>query len=291
MPEFNNLNIFLQQSKSYLNSIPSKSVKVEDEKINYFEAGSGETLLFFHCFNGSKALWRILANRLQDKYHVVIPDIPGFGMEDNLSKKERFSFRYIIEILNKFTKALDLNRFHIISASAGSTLAASYTIKHAEKVISLSMYGLPTLFRETPEICCNSDKPIDFFVPITLKGQQALNEHLIYGPGRVSNWLMARSIELNRRNRDFKINVLNEALKNTSLIVPRLRQLDLPILFIYGEADNVTPLRTIEHFSAVAPNVQCYRIPNAGHMVYIEKADEVSAIYKSFLKFISLEAP
>lgn len=287
MSEFNNLNIFVQQSKSYFSDIASKSVKVGAENISYYEAGAGETLLFLHCFNGNKSLWRILINKLKDNYHIIAPDLPGFSNEDNISDQSLFSFRYLIEVVDAFTKVLDLKAFHLISASAGSTLAACYTLKHASKVKTLSMYGLPSLFREQSELHDTQPKEADFFVPTTLKDQHSLNDFLIYGTNRISTWMMTRLVEVNRRHKDYKISVLNEALKNTSLIVPRLKQLKLPVLFIHGDDDQVTPQASINHFAAVVPNVQVYRIKDAGHLVYIEKATEVCAIHKSFLRYIS----
>src|SRR5271157_2710872 len=55
-----------------------KEVQVDDHKIVYLEGGKGETVVLLHGFGAHKDFWTACAKYLKG-YHLVIPDIPGFG--------------------------------------------------------------------------------------------------------------------------------------------------------------------------------------------------------------------
>jgi pimeloyl-ACP methyl ester carboxylesterase len=66
---------------------------VEGRKIFYREAGSNTspTILLLHGFPTSSHMFRNLIPALADRYHVVAPDLPGFGFSDMPDRK---NFRY-----------------------------------------------------------------------------------------------------------------------------------------------------------------------------------------------------
>jgi alpha-beta hydrolase superfamily lysophospholipase len=76
-----------------------RRVKVEDLEIFYREAGpaTGPNLLLLHGFPTSSHMFRNLLPALSDRYHVVAPDLPGFGFSD---APDRQQFRYTFEHLS-----------------------------------------------------------------------------------------------------------------------------------------------------------------------------------------------
>jgi pimeloyl-ACP methyl ester carboxylesterase len=60
------------------------NAKVHDLKVFYREAGSwnDSTLLLLHGFPTSSHMFRQLIPALADRYHVVAPDLPGFGFTE-----------------------------------------------------------------------------------------------------------------------------------------------------------------------------------------------------------------
>jgi pimeloyl-ACP methyl ester carboxylesterase len=66
---------------------------------------------------------------------------------------------------------------------------------------------------------------------------------------------------------------------------PALRALEkIPVLLISGEKDMVTPLAHSEEIFRLLPKAQYLRIPNSGHVVMLECADEVNEAIKTFLE-------
>ena len=63
---------------------------VDGYRIFYREAGpkDGSTILLLHGFPTSSHMFRSLIPALADRYHLVAPDLPGFGFSDVPQPKE-----------------------------------------------------------------------------------------------------------------------------------------------------------------------------------------------------------
>jgi pimeloyl-ACP methyl ester carboxylesterase len=75
-------------------------VIVDGSNIFYREAGpkTAPTILLLHGFPTSSHMFRNLIPTLADRYHVIAPDLPGFGFSDAPDRKR---FRYTFEHLAK----------------------------------------------------------------------------------------------------------------------------------------------------------------------------------------------
>ena len=71
---------------------------VDGSKVFYREAGpkTAPTILLLHGFPTSSHMFRNLIPTLADRYHVIAPDLPGFGFSDAPDRKQ---FRYTFEQL------------------------------------------------------------------------------------------------------------------------------------------------------------------------------------------------
>src|SRR5947208_3508727 len=89
---------------------------VDGNRIFYREAGPGAApaLLLLHGFPASSHMFRDLIPQLADRYHVVAPDLPGFGFSD-APDRDRFAYTFqnLAEAIQGFTEAIGLERFAI----------------------------------------------------------------------------------------------------------------------------------------------------------------------------------
>src|SRR5947207_617936 len=59
---------------------------LNDASIHYWEGGSGSPLLLVHGLGGSVAQdFNSLLPALAQKFHVIAPDLPGFGLSHDVS--------------------------------------------------------------------------------------------------------------------------------------------------------------------------------------------------------------
>ena len=89
---------------------------VDGHKIFYREAGSktAPAILLLHGFPTSSHMFRNLIPELADRYHVVAPDLPGFGFSDAPDRKQfRYTFENLARAIDNFTQTIGLERFAI----------------------------------------------------------------------------------------------------------------------------------------------------------------------------------
>ncbi len=106
----------------------------------YREAGdpSAKTILLLHGFPTSSLMFRELIPRLAQRYHVVAPDLPGFGFTE--VPKERgykYSFDAIAKTIDAFVEAIGLKRYAIYVFDYGAPTGFRLAVAHPEKVTAL----------------------------------------------------------------------------------------------------------------------------------------------------------
>ena len=114
-----------------------KEVQVDDHRIVYLEGGKGETVILLHGFGGNKDHWTAFAKYLKG-YHLVIPDVPGFG-ESSQVPTDSYSVESQVGRIDRFVEVLKLDKFHMAGNSLGGAFTATYGAKHPEKVLTLAL--------------------------------------------------------------------------------------------------------------------------------------------------------
>jgi len=86
--------------------ISYKHVTVDGNNIFYREAGSttAPNILLLHGFPTSSHMFRNLIPALADRFHVVAPDLPGFGFSDAPDRRRfRYTFENLAQVIDSFT--------------------------------------------------------------------------------------------------------------------------------------------------------------------------------------------
>jgi pimeloyl-ACP methyl ester carboxylesterase len=113
---------------------------VEGRKIFYREAGSNTspTILLLHGFPTSSHMFRNLIPALADRYHVVAPDLPGFGFSDMPDRKNfRYTFDNLARVIAGFTQTIGLDRFAIYVFDYGAPTGFRLALAHPDRVTAI----------------------------------------------------------------------------------------------------------------------------------------------------------
>jgi pimeloyl-ACP methyl ester carboxylesterase len=113
---------------------------VDGIKIFYREAGSktAPTILLLHGFPTSSHMFRNLIPALADRYHVVAPDLPGFGFSDAPDRKKfRYTFENLAKVIGSFTQTIGLDRFAIYVFDYGAPVGLRLALAHPERITAI----------------------------------------------------------------------------------------------------------------------------------------------------------
>jgi len=113
---------------------------VNDHKIFYREAGSknAPTILLLHGFPTSSHMFRNLIPGLADRYHVVAPDLPGFGFSDAPDGKQfGYTFDSLAKVIASFTEAIGLKTFAIYVFDYGAPVGFRLALAHPDRITAI----------------------------------------------------------------------------------------------------------------------------------------------------------
>ncbi|RYE29990.1 MAG: alpha/beta fold hydrolase, partial [Hyphomicrobiales bacterium] len=121
-------------------TIRFNTVDVDGLKLFYREAGDARrpTVLLLHGFPSASHMFRDLIPELADNYHVVAPDLPGFGMTEQPAR-DRFGYNFenITNVVDRFTEVLGLTRFAIYVFDYGAPIGFRLAVKHPERITAI----------------------------------------------------------------------------------------------------------------------------------------------------------
>jgi pimeloyl-ACP methyl ester carboxylesterase len=116
------------------------TVDVDGTSVFYREAGDRHrpTILLLHGFPTSSHMFRDLMPELAGTYHVVAPDLPGFGQTEIKSREEFvYTFENIAHVIDRFTEVIGLKTFALYVFDYGAPVGLRIAAKHPERITAI----------------------------------------------------------------------------------------------------------------------------------------------------------
>jgi pimeloyl-ACP methyl ester carboxylesterase len=120
-----------------MTAIKYRTVSVEGFNIYYREAGppGGPKLLLLHGFPTASHMFRDLIPLLADRFHIVAPDLPGFGRSDMPGRG--YTFDNIAEKIDRFTEVVGFDRFAVYIFDYGAPTGLRLAVKHPDRITTI----------------------------------------------------------------------------------------------------------------------------------------------------------
>ncbi|MGM3277775.1 alpha/beta fold hydrolase [Ralstonia sp. 24A2] len=119
-------------------AVRHRAVEVEGARVFYREAGPADapTVLLLHGFPSASHMFRDLIPQLAGRYHVVAPDLPGFGLTQ-VPEGFRYTFDNLAHVVDGFTQAVGLSRYAIYVFDYGAPVGWRLAMAHPERITAI----------------------------------------------------------------------------------------------------------------------------------------------------------
>ena len=223
--------------------------------VNYYQIGQGKkNLIFLHGWGSNALIWQNIISKIDQKQFCIYTlDLPGFG--NSALPKKSFSISDYTEVISEFISKLNLKNNILIGHSFGGRIAIKLAATHPnliKKLILVDSAGIK-VDKKFTNYLAKIVKPI--FKPKFMQKSRML----IYKKIGAQDY--ANSGELKET---FK-KIINEDLTSY------LDRIKLPVLIIWGEDDQETPLQFAQIMKEKINNSQLKIIKDAGHFSFIDQ--------------------
>ena len=242
----------------------------KDGKLKYIEEGQGEPIVLLHGLFGALSNFKDLIEHFRHTNKVIVPMLPLFELD-----LLHTSVGGLQKFVHKFLEARDYKNVHLLGNSLGGHVALIYTLKHPERIKSLTLTGSSGLFENGmgDSYPKRGDKEY-----IRKKTQLTF-----YDPAMATEELVTECFEItNNRIKVIKIIALaKSAIRNN--LGEELNQIKQPTCLIWGNNDTITPPFVAKEFNKLIPNSELHFIDKCGHAPMMEVPDEFNRILAGFL--------
>lgn len=268
-----------------LSGLEEKTGRVDGHLVHYLEGGRGESVLLLHGIFAEKDHWVDFARNLTGHYHVIAPDLPGYG-ESSRHAGQRYDYAAQTERIRQFMDALGIARAHIAGNSMGGTIAALFAIRYPERVASLAFIGAPHGIRsgtasemdrlieagQAPLVARNAGE-FDAMMKLVFAERPFLPYPILQAAERDA---IAKAGS-NRR-------LWDEQLKSRYLLQEHISRVAVPSLALWGGGDKVFDASGAQTLKALLPDVDLRILPGIGHLPMMEDPKETAGLYADFLR-------
>ena len=116
------------------------SIDVSGIKIFYRESGPANkpVMVLFHGFPSASHMFRDLMPMLEDKFHLIAPDYPGFGQSESPSRDVfAYTFDHLAEIMDGFLDKLGIDRYYMYVFDYGAPIGFRVAMKHPDHILGI----------------------------------------------------------------------------------------------------------------------------------------------------------
>jgi pimeloyl-ACP methyl ester carboxylesterase len=265
--------IYLLQAK-----LDAKTLQVGETRFHYYEGGTGRDLILIHGFGDSKVSFVQMVSKLKGHYHVILPDVPGFGESEKVPGQNH-SIGKQMERIYQFTEALGIKKAAWAGNSMGGHIAAAMAIHHPEKVQKLMVLSPAGLLVDDPIPYREVDHPLRNDEDFELYMKQVFF---------IKPWIPNPFQKEFSRNSQLSFDWNNGIRKNIRegadyLLNDQIAQIKCPTLIIWGKADGVVRVAHAPIWNEKIQGSKLIIIDDLGHSPQYENPAKTADLIESFL--------
>lgn len=265
-----------------------RTILVGDIKTHFLQAGSGPDLVLLHGGEygaSAEITWRYNIDTLAKRFHVVAPDILGWGLTDKIySFSDPAGLR--IKHLQRFLEILGIGKAFFVGNSAGGGLVLRASVRQPAP---LQIQKMVTICGNASVFKTNSQADLENYTP-SLDNMKKIVALLYHD----AKWQSDENI---RERYECSIipgawealsaarlrSPVHQARSTTEEFVKQLSQLNVPLLIMSCEHDPLNQRDWDVNFQKIVPGSTVHRFMHSAHEPQIEETEEFNRALTEFL--------
>jgi len=281
-------------SDAVVHSENSHFAAVDGASLHYQEFGdpTKPTMLLIHGYTASAYAWNTTAPKLADQgFHVIAVDLLGFGYSE-----KPYSFDYSIEsqarMISRFMNRLGIGRATVVGSSYGGAVAATLALDYPERVEKLVLVNAVCNddLKNHPILRLASIRGVGEVITPFLVDSKAYLRHRMHGTLAKANHHLITKERISAVRRPLKAADAHHSLLATSRnwrakrIGHDAHLINQPTLIIWGEQDNVIPVRNGYQLHDSILNSRLVILKDCGHVPQEEKSEIFTELVTEFCR-------
>ncbi|KUR70792.1 hydrolase [Novosphingobium fuchskuhlense] len=253
---------------------PGEYLHVRGQRMRVLDSGQrgAPALILLHGFGSSLDTWEPWAKALSARYRVVRLDLPGFGLTGPDTTCDYSDARTLL-VLEGLMNRLGIARATLIGNSLGGRFAWEFAARYplrVDKLVLISPDGFASPgfdYGKAPE------------VPFVMNLMPWVGARALIRDNLAPAWAHPEALpdSVVDRYRDMLLapgvrRAILDRTRQTILVDPalRLRSITAPTLILWGEEDQMIPVRNAEDYLRLMPHARLVRLPGMGHVPFEE---------------------
>jgi len=231
-------------------------------------------VVFLHGAGFDHTAWQLLARWFAHRGAAVLaPDLPGHGMSGGKP------LRSIGEMANwtaALIEAAGSKQATIIGHSMGSLIALETAARHLHRVSDLALICVGAAMPVSPHLlraAADNDRAAIDMINLWGHGHRAS----LGGSLAPGSWMLGGAEKVLERAGPGVLHADLAACNDYKGALAAAGKLTVPVTFVLGERDAMTPAKSGFELAAALPNARVVTLAGAGHMLTAERPDEVLA--------------
>jgi len=255
--------------------------------VSYTDNGPDEApvIIFIHGFPLNKTMWDNQVDALKEDYRVISYNIRGHG--DSEAGNEEFSIELFVSDLLHFMDALKIDKSSLCGLSMGGYIALNAIENHPGRFEALVLSDTHCI-ADPPKV---NQKRLDTIESIREFGVEKYVDDSIVHLFAPKSFTPLKKTILDVK--EMILNTSEQSLSKTLLALSlrkatcnKLPEITIPVLFIVGEDDEITPPETSEFMHEKIKNSTLHIISHAGHLCNLENPGEFNEQLMTFFALV-----
>lgn len=250
-----------------------------------------ETIIFLHGSGpgvSAHSNWKDILPRMKEKFHVVAPDIFGFGNTEHPEEYPKNGAEWMrvrVQQVLALMDALEVDKAHLVGNSLGGVISLFLLMHSPERFDKVVLMGAGGGLKEpTPELAklANFHRDPD---PVAFKNLLRwflFDDHVLEDE---LDAIVAERLEMFMKpevRRSYEENFSSTHLSDMLVPPAALKRMENEFLLIHGYEDRFVPLESSLYVMEYLPNAQLHIFNRCGHWAQVEQREKFIKLITDF---------